>query len=397
MNQKFNSSKIATFLLTVIVGISFSCLILKAENQKLINQSTFVIPIASETFRQIKIPFHQIFSGESSYQIKVMKELPSEYGLKVGLAGKYIQKDWEVGPIPSGSEDTLCLRIYSPLKILPTEQYAKILIGSSEDSSISATINIFLQPVEKKEIQLIINKTTASVNGKTISMDTSPLIIKGRTFVPFRFIGTELGAKITYTMSPKTKLVDTVTFQLGKKSIKLTIGSSLVEILNDKEKIEKQLESPPLILKGRTLIPLRFVSEELGSSITWEGNTQAIGIFFPQSDSKPTDNGNIFYKPLTSKELHDSIEKQEKQYLIDIRIETEYKKGHIPTAINIYETEINEEGLSKAGIQKSDKIIIYCNSGLRNIGFCELLTNLGYTNVYALTKGLSGWTYDKEK
>jgi rhodanese-related sulfurtransferase len=392
MKKKFS----ITFALICLIGSLANSSSL-AQNAKLVSQTTLVIPIQAGSFQIVSIPFFQALPVEASFQIKVVKELRVDYKLKVGLGGKYVQKDFTVGPLQPGTTDMLTFRIETPKELLPGEQYAKIMIGSTEDSSYSATINLYLQPVVPKEMQLTINKTQAVINHKPTTMDVAPMIIKGRTMVPFRFIGTELGAKIDYTMNPSTKLVETVTFQLGRKSIKLTIGSNLVETVNDKEKIEKKLDAPPVIIKGRTLIPLRFVSEELGSSITWEGTNSTIGTFFPKSDPKPEDNGTIFFTTITAEELQQMIVNKDKKFLLDIRVESEYKKGHIPTAQNLFETYINEEGLTKAGIQKSDKIIIYCNSGLRSILFCELLTNSGYTNVYTLAKGLSGWRYGLEK
>jgi rhodanese-related sulfurtransferase len=324
-----------------------------------------------------------------------MKELPLDYKLKVGLGGKYVQKDFTVGPLRPGTTDTLTFRIETPKELLPGEQYAKIMIGSTEDSSYSATINLYLQPVDKIEFHLQINSTI--VDGLATSLDTPPIIMKGRTFVPFRFIGEQLRAKIDYTVSPITKKVETVTFNLGRKSIHLVIGDIKAEITNDKEKNSYVLDAPPIIVSGRTLVPLRFVSEALGATITWDAKTLKIGIFFPKADPKPEDNGSIFFTTITAEELQQMIVNKDKKFLLDIRVESEYKKGHIPTAQNLFETYINEEGLTKAGIQKSDKIIIYCNSGLRSILFCELLTNSGYTNVYTLAKGLSGWRYGLEK
>lgn len=367
------------------------------QNAKLISQTTFVIPIQVASFQIVSIPFFQALTVESSFQIKVIKELPLDYKLKVELAGKFVQKDFSVGPLKPGSSHNLSFRIETPKELLPGEQYAKIMIGSVEDSSYSTTIYLYLQPINPVVIGLSINTKDVTVNGSSKIMDTSPLIIKGRTLLPFRFIGTEMGAKFDFTVNPKTKQVETVTFQLGRKSILLTNGKDTAIIMNDKEKMEKYLGTSPVIIKGRTLIPLRFVSEELGSKVTWDGITQTIGIFFPKTDTKPDDNGSIFFTTLTAEELQQMIANKDKKFLLDIRVESEYKKGHIPTAINLFETEINETGLTKAGIQKSDKIIVYCNSGLRSILFCEDLTNSGYTNVYTLAKGLSGWRFGLEK
>jgi rhodanese-related sulfurtransferase len=390
--------KIIIFSLIVFLTFTITYYPTKAENAKLLAQTTLIIPVTSETFRQINIPFNQILDTESTFQIKVTKELPKDYGLKIGLVGKYIQKEWETETLQPGFTDNLIFRIFCPKEIQQTEINSKIIIGATEDSNISSIINLYLQPVEKKEIHLTINKMQAIVNGKTITLDASPLILKSRTFVPFRFIGTEFGAKIDYTINSKTKLVDTVTFKLGRKSIKLFIGDNIVEITNDQEKIVKNLDAPPVILKGRTLIPLRFVSEELGSNITWDPITSSIGVYFPQNDIKPDDNGNIFYKLISSDDLSKMlIDSREQVFVIDIRVPSEYAKSHIPTAMNIYETDINEQNLTEKGITKTDKIVLYCNSGLRSVFFCELLTNLGYTNVNNLSKGFAGWRYPTEK
>ena len=390
--------KILRFSIIFILLFSIITISTKAENKKQLTQTTFVIPITAKTFRQISVPFNQILDIESTYQLKVSKELPKDYGLKVGLAGKYIQKDWETEILQPGFTDNLIFRLFCPEDIQNTEINSKIIIGAIEDSSTSSIINLYLQPVEKKEIHLVINKKQAIVNDKIITLDIAPLILKSRTFVPFRFVGTEFGAKIDYTLDAKTKLVDTVTFTLGKKSIKLFIGKELVEVLYDKEKIEKILDAPPVILNSRTLIPLRFVSEELGSNITWDPVTSSVGIYFPQNDPVPEDNGNIFFYNISSEDLSKMIlDSREQVFVIDIRIPGEYTKGHIPGAINIYETDLTEENLFKKGIQKNDKIVIYCNSGLRSTKFCELLTNFGYIKINNLLRGLSGWSYPVEK
>lgn len=387
-----------SMLLVVFVWFGFlSSPLLHAENKKIIQQTSFMIPVTPGSYQIVEVPFFQAFPKESSYQIKVVKELPYGFQFKVGLLGKFVQKEWTIGPIPPGTSDVISLRIECPKTMDMVEQYAKVMIGSIEDSSYSATLHLYLQPVTQKKMQLNIGKKEAKINEVSTTMDAAPMINKGRTFVPFRFIGSEIGAKINYTTDPASKLVDTVTFQLGRKSIQLLIGKEAVTVKTDKETLNKVLDAAPFILGGRTLVPLRFVSEELGATITWDGKLQAIGILFPKIDSKPTDYSTIFYHEITSEELHQSIENQEKQQIIDIRKEADFKKSHIPGAINIVETELTEEVLSKAGIQKTDKIVLYCNSGLHSYPFCEHLVNLGYTNVYSLAKGIAGWSYPTEK
>ncbi|MEZ4812348.1 MAG: copper amine oxidase N-terminal domain-containing protein [Caldisericia bacterium] len=37
----------------------------------------------------------------------------------------------------------------------------------------------------------------------------------------------------------------------------------------------------PLIINGRTVVPLRFISEALGASVEWIGATKSIKIYYP--------------------------------------------------------------------------------------------------------------------
>jgi phosphate transport system substrate-binding protein len=65
-----------------------------------------------------------------------------------------------------------------------------------------------------KAITLSLDSTTATVNGQIVTLDTTPVIREGRTFVPIRFIAEQLGAKVTSTADPSTGRTRTVTIVL---------------------------------------------------------------------------------------------------------------------------------------------------------------------------------------
>ncbi len=56
------------------------------------------------------------------------------------------------------------------------------------------------------QITLTIGSKTATVNGKKVELDVPPQVIKGRTMVPLRFIGEQLGATLRY--DPDTGEID---------------------------------------------------------------------------------------------------------------------------------------------------------------------------------------------
>ncbi len=83
---------------------------------------------------------------------------------------------------------------------------------------------------------------------------------------------------------------------------------------------------------------------------------------------------------LSPHDLRRLVESAKADYvLIDVRDETEYKEGHIPTAINIpVETFAAKSDI----LPKEKKIIVYCNSGGRSYTAYRKLMKLAYANIY---------------
>jgi hypothetical protein len=120
---------------------------------------------------------------------------------------------------------------------------------------------------------LTIGSKQAYVNGKAVELDVAPFIEKGRTMVPFRFIGESLSAEVSFTTDSSGR-VDIVSYTLGKTHVILFIGKTEA-LVNGGKMI---LEVPPQIVEGRTVVPIRFVSEALGCKVSWIAETREITI-----------------------------------------------------------------------------------------------------------------------
>lgn len=119
-------------------------------------------------------------------------------------------------------------------------------------------------------VQVTIGSTKATINGKQVVLDQPPIIENSLTLVPFRFIGEAIGAKIAWNPVNKT-----VSYVLGNKNIVLTIGS-VTAIVNGAKTI---LDVAPKILPtGRTVVPLRFVSENIGAKVDWNSTTRMVTV-----------------------------------------------------------------------------------------------------------------------
>ena len=68
-----------------------------------------------------------------------------------------------------------------------------------------AGISLFVYAQSETIVKLIVGNKEATVNGKTVTLDVPPQIIKGRTLVPLRFIAEALGAKVDF--EPKTQAI----------------------------------------------------------------------------------------------------------------------------------------------------------------------------------------------
>lgn len=143
---------------------------------------------------------------------------------------------------------------------------------------------------ESVTIMLTIASKTAYVNGYPWPEDINPppYIKNNRTMVNFRFIGERLGATVDYFPKEAGKLVEKVTYDIvsstkGKVHIELFINKSEYIINGEK----KQLDAPPEIKSGRTMVPVRLISEGMGAKVDWIPEFKRIPITYPNPDATP--------------------------------------------------------------------------------------------------------------
>ena len=98
-------------------------------------------------------------------------------------------------------------------------------------------------------------------NARQIASDVHPEVKSGVVFVPFRAVADALGAQLTVTPDWKT-----ITFVRGDRRVSITLGSRTAVVNGEK----KTLPAAPYATNGRTMVPTRFVSEQLGETVEWD-------------------------------------------------------------------------------------------------------------------------------
>ncbi len=81
----------------------------------------------------------------------------------------------------------------------------------------------------------------------------------------------------------------------------------------------------------------------------------------------------------------------EKFHLVDVREESEWARGHLPSAVWMGKGII-ERDIEKQIPDKSAKIVLYCGGGFRSALAADNLQKMGYTNVISMDGGWRGWT-----
>ncbi|MDD3925109.1 MAG: copper amine oxidase N-terminal domain-containing protein [bacterium] len=107
------------------------------------------------------------------------------------------------------------------------------------------------------------------VNGQALSSDVPPAKIGGRIMVPLRGIFEALGAKVDWNAASRTIIAnrDTTNVQLIIGNPRATVSGKTVV-----------LDTPAMIIRGATMVPVRFVSEAMGAEVKWIDTTQTVSI-----------------------------------------------------------------------------------------------------------------------
>lgn len=120
-----------------------------------------------------------------------------------------------------------------------------------------------------------------TLNGKQLVSPIAPIIDNGTTLVPLRLISENLNTTVSYNNEIKT-----ISITSKDTSIHLTLGSTTVKV--NEEIIS--LSIAPRSIKGTTMVPLRFISENLNCTVNWDAKNQLITITSLNASEQPITN-----------------------------------------------------------------------------------------------------------
>lgn len=137
---------------------------------------------------------------------------------------------------------------------------------TQEELEALQEVSLSLDSIENVDVIPVENVLFKKGNAK---FDTPPVIKEGRTLIPVRAVSEALGAKVEYDDVEKivtiTKDGKVIVFSLAEGTV--TVNEETVEI-----------DVPAEVMNNRTMVPLRFIAEQLELSVVWDQETQTINI-----------------------------------------------------------------------------------------------------------------------
>jgi len=117
------------------------------------------------------------------------------------------------------------------------------------------------------------------VDNQPVYFDQPAVIVAGRVLVPLRGVFERLGAIVAW--DPTT---ETVLAQRGDTRIALRIGAPQATI-NGQAAL---MDVPALLVGGRTMVPLRFLSQALGAQVSWDAAAATVTVTSQQAALPPS-------------------------------------------------------------------------------------------------------------
>jgi hypothetical protein len=162
--------------------------------------------------------------------------------------------------------------------VRPGSYYVRVQVtdgvNTSEDvSEQSFTVKASEAKGQAADVVMWIGSQQMKVAGQSREIDpgrgTAPVIVGDRTLVPIRAIIEALGGTVEWE-----EATSKVTMHLGSSTVELWIDSPVGRVNGQ----EKSLDVPAKLINDRTMVPIRFVSENLRCQVDWNESEQSVSI-----------------------------------------------------------------------------------------------------------------------
>jgi hypothetical protein len=158
--------------------------------------------------------------------------------------------------------------------VVLNEGHSIIRIVATDKAGNMTEKTISVKYVRATVLEIQIGSKMMSVNGSSVPIDVAPVIVEGRTLLPIRWVAEPFGAAVVWDADEKK-----VGVSLGSRTVELWIGRNGATVNGVATPIDaSDPKVVPIIISGRTFLPLRFVAENLGLQVTWDASTRTVTV-----------------------------------------------------------------------------------------------------------------------
>ena len=134
----------------------------------------------------------------------------------------------------------------------------------------------FIIDEQEKRVPVV----NVELEGEEVKSDVPPIILNDRTLLPVRAVAESMGCNVSW--NPDTY---EVTLEKEYKVIKLKIDSANVDVNGEIKTLPDSVPAKIVTYEdaGRTMVPARFILEELGAQVDWDGDRRTVVLKNPKS------------------------------------------------------------------------------------------------------------------
>lgn len=215
-----------------------------------------------------------------SFKEQIFKFVGRDSSIEVYDKTGTVRQSKEISIQTTKIEDAENPMLYVPKEFfeqaLGTNTYVSIESSNSEKLKLVIQSSDYKADIQENNMVIImkVNDPWMYVNEDVKRIDnvaySTPVVKNGATLLPISNIIKELGGNVAWDGADQR-----VTITLNDHEVKLWLNKATAIVDGE----EKSISVSPTIIAGRTMVPLRFVSDNLGVKLVWDKENQIIALY----------------------------------------------------------------------------------------------------------------------
>lgn len=254
-------------------------------------ESAFAGPVTVKTKVKVMIPISKLsapteLKADSVTDTRVILSWQDNSDIESGFSIERAAGSGTYKELATVAED---ITGYTDSSVIQGQTYSYRVraFTGNENSEYSNTVTANITAAEPKPpintsettLRFTIGESIYFWNDISQAMDVAPIIKEGRTLLPVRYVADPLGAQVLWN-----EIERKVSIKTASKTIELWIDNNTASVNGQKLLIDPNNPNvmPIVIPPGRTMLPLRFIADNLDCNVDWNDLTREVTVTWPK-------------------------------------------------------------------------------------------------------------------